>query len=327
MVVGNRRERAVAALASVLAQDAIDELEVLLIDLGSGPVEPVAGSNHPAVRVVRLPPGTLFSAAKAAGVRLASAPIVGFIEEHVRAWPGWARALIDAHGGPWAGVGPEVHNGNPEVPISRDLEIVNYHESLPPARRGECRLLPGHNSSFKRDLLLAYGDRLVDLLRAELVLHARLRRDGHRLLLEPAARVSHINETSLASAARGRFLWNRCYGRMRARTFHWSLARRLFYAAATPATPCYSIGRLIVFAVRHRPELLRRVLAAAPLLFVVQLASAAGHSMGVLFGIGGAERRFSDFEMNEFRQYTEPVPTDAARRLAPGPKAEATVSG
>ena len=62
-------------------------------------------------------------------------------------------------------------------------------------------MLPGHNTSFKRDVLLAYGDELPDLLRAEIVLHTRLHRDGHRLLLEPAAKFEHINESTLASAS------------------------------------------------------------------------------------------------------------------------------
>jgi hypothetical protein len=79
--------------------------------------------------------------------------------------------------------------------------------------------------------------------------------------------------------------------------------------AATPLIPFYSLGRLAVFALRHRPGLLPQLLMTAPLLFAVQLASAAGHSCGLLFGIGNAEALFSKFEMNEFRQCREPIAT------------------
>ncbi|HEX6902831.1 MAG TPA: glycosyltransferase [Thermoanaerobaculia bacterium] len=307
LVVGERRDRVVPALASVLSQDVVDRLEILLFDLGEGDPPPVQGSDHPAVRVFKMPPDTLFSNAKARAIRLASAPVVVFLEEHCRTHPGWARALIEAHRGPWAGVGAEVHNGNPEVALSRTLQMLNYLWWLPPAPRAEFEMLPGHNSSFKRDLLLAYGDELEELLRAEIVLHSRLRRDGHRLLLEPAAKFSHINESSLGSAFRGRFLFNRCYGPARAKAFGWSLGRRLFYAAAMPVFPFYTVTRLLQYAVRRRPERLARVIAGAPLLFVVQLASAAGHSLGLLFGTGDAEARFSRFEMNEHRRHQEPV--------------------
>lgn len=305
LVVGERRDRAVRALASVLAQSAADRLEVLLFDLAPGDPPPVPGSDHPAVRTFRLPPETLFSAAKAQGVRAASAPVVVFVEEHTQAYEGWAEALIEAHRGPWAGVGAEVHNANPGVRFSRALELINYHPWLPPATRDEFGMLPGHNSSFKRDLLLAYGEELDDLMRAEIVLHQRLHRDGYRLLTEPAARFEHLNETTLPSAARGRFLWNRIYAPMRARFFGWSPGRRLLYVAATPVIPFYSLARIVLSLGRRRPRLVPRAILWSPVLLLVQLISACGHSTGLLFGVGNAETAFTWFEMNEDRSSGE----------------------
>ncbi|HEY0557699.1 MAG TPA: glycosyltransferase [Thermoanaerobaculia bacterium] len=302
LVVGERRDRAVGALASLLAQDVADRLEILLLDLAPDEPPPVAGSAHPSVRTVRLPADMLFSAAKAQGVRRAAAPVVAFLEEHCRVHAGWARALIEAHRGPWAAVGAEVHNGNPGNAISRVVALMNYHPWLPPAARAEHAMLPGHNASFKRDVLLGYGERLDDLLRAEIVLHGKLHADGHRLLLEPAARFEHINESSLPSIARGYFLFHRCYGPMRAATFGWSAARRLFYAAATPAIPLYFLVKLYRTLKRRRPDLLAAVPAAIPILLAAQLASAAGQAVGLLFGVGDAEARFSLFEMNEYRE-------------------------
>lgn len=305
IVVGERRDRAVGCLRSVLAQRAIGRMEVLILDCAPGDPPPIPGSEHPAVHRLKLPSDTLFSAAKTHGVRAASAPAVAFVEEHCRVHPGWAEALIAAHQGPWAGVGAEVHNGNPGVAISRRIAFLNYHPWLPPAPRAEFDMLPGHNASFKRDVLLSYGEELEELLRAEIVLHQRLRRDGHRLLLEPGARFSHINESTFASAARGRFLWNRCYASLRARTFGWSWARRLFYVAATPLIPFYSLIRIFLSLMRRHPERLLAMLASAPLLWALQLVSVAGHSLGLLFGAGDAEARFSLYEMNEYRELSE----------------------
>ncbi len=305
-MVGERRDRAAVALASLLAQDAVAELEILLLDLAPGEPPPIPGSSHPTVRRHRLPPDTLFSAAKAHGVRIATAPVVAFLEEHCRTFPGWARALIAAHRGPWAAVGAEVHNGNPGNAVSRVVALMNYHPWLPPAPRAEFAMLPGHNASFKLAVLTGYGERLEDLLRAEIVLHRRLHEDGHRLLLEPAARFAHINESSLASIVRGYFLFHRCYGPMRAETFGWSAPRRLFYAAATPLIPLYFLAKLWRTLARRRPELLRSMPAAIPRILVAQWASAAGQAVGLVFGIGDAEARFSRFEMNEYRQLDSP---------------------
>jgi Glycosyl transferase family 2 len=51
--------------------------------------------------------------AMAAGVREASAPVVGYAEEHAYPAPGWAEALINAHQQSWAGVGAAIANANP----------------------------------------------------------------------------------------------------------------------------------------------------------------------------------------------------------------------
>src|SRR5947208_16143011 len=90
LVVGERRDRAVDALRSLLSQSAVDRMEILLCDLAPGDPPPLPGSDHPAVRRLRFAPDTLFSAAKAAAVRTAAGPIVVFFEEHCRAHPGWA---------------------------------------------------------------------------------------------------------------------------------------------------------------------------------------------------------------------------------------------
>ncbi len=301
LAIGERRDRAPFCLASLLAQDGIEQIEILLYDLSPGIPEPIRGSDHPSVIVKLLPSETLFSVAKARGVEEARAPVVTFVEEHCRTFPGWAAALIEAHRGPYAGVGPEVQNGNANVPFSRSIHVVNYQMFYPGAVRGERGMLPGHNSSWKREALLAYGARLEEYLLAEIVLHLKLVADGHRLLLEPAAKLAHWNESDLMSASRGRYLWNRIYAHERAKAFGWSSARRWGYLAATPIIPLYSVIRLMLWLAKERPDLLRIAARGLPRIAAVAVVAAIGHSMGLLLGPGDAEARFTWFEMNEHR--------------------------
>jgi len=300
LVVGSLRERAEGALRSILGQDCVEELEILLLDLDVRS-PPIRGSEHPAVRTIAMPETTVYSSARLRGVREASTPIVAFVEEHCRVYAGWAAALIRAHDGPYAAVGGEIHNGNPHVRLSRTIALMNYNPWMPPARLGECGLLPGHNSAFKRAALLAYGDELETLLRAEVALFQRMHRDGQRLLLEPRAKFEHINETRLSSIARGYYLWHRCYGPVRARTFGWSRGRRLFYVAATPLIPFYYLARLTLVLLRSRPRLVTQAWLAAPQILWAQYASALGQAVGLLFGTGDAESRFTRYELNEPR--------------------------
>jgi len=72
VVVGAVRDRVAVCLDSVLAQDAVGDLEVLLVDLASE-LEPPGHADHPAVRRLPLPAETTFAAARAHAVAAARA--------------------------------------------------------------------------------------------------------------------------------------------------------------------------------------------------------------------------------------------------------------
>lgn len=310
VVVGPLRDRGGECVHSLLAQGLGDRLEVLLVDLEPTGAPPVPGTDHAAVRTLRLPPETTFAAARARAVSEVRAPVVAFVEEHVRVLPGWAEALIEAHRGPWAGVGGEARNANPGVGASDIAGLISYGYWYPPLIRGETDLLPGHNASFRTVVLRSFGAELEELLLCDLVLHDRLREDGHRLFLEPAARFAHRNETDWRTQALGMHLWYRCYGPLRARRERWPLWRRTLYVLAVPAIPVYFVvgfGRLLR---RTRSALLPLFLRRLAHVLAVHLAAAFGQALGLLFGPGDAPQRFTRFEQEA------PRPSTPSRRPA-----------
>ena len=141
-------------------------------------------------RIVELGVLRTVAQAKTAGIRCATSPVVVLTEDHCFPDPGWAHALIEAHREDWAAVGPAMDNGNPHSLISWADFILGYGPWFNPPGAAEVDLLPGHNTSYKRDLLLSYGERLEALLGAETTLHQDLRarvRGGARAQLAAAA--------------------------------------------------------------------------------------------------------------------------------------------
>lgn len=302
LVVGGLRSRAEECLRSVLRQDSSRRVEIVVMDLAAGTAAPIAGADRAPVRILPLSPQTSYARARAEGVQRARAPIVAFLEEHCRVRPGWVEAILAAHAGPWAGVGGEVHNGNPGAAMSPTIALMNYAPWLPPARRDEdAAHLPGHNSSFRRERLLAFGPELELLLVSDINLHRRLRAEGERLLLDPSVAFEHINETGFRSLARGYYLWHRLYGWSRARVFRWSLSRRALYIVLAPAIPFYFLVRQYRQIRRMRPDLTRAFLLGLPLMWAAQTVSALGQAFGLLFGVGRTAERFTRFELNEPR--------------------------
>jgi len=157
IVVGDNRRRAQRAVDSVLGQDFDGRVEVLVIDLAVGDEAGWLENGDGRVRRMALPLSTTFGQARATAVDAARGPVVAFLEEHCAAMPGWIRALVRAHEGPWAGVGAEVHNANPGVGWSDALYSMGYSGWMPPAERGETALTATHNTSYKTDLLKRPG--------------------------------------------------------------------------------------------------------------------------------------------------------------------------
>lgn len=241
--------------------------------------------------------------ANAAGVRHATAPIVALCETHAFPDPTWAAALINAHEGPFAAVGPAVVNANPDSVVSWASFLIAYSQWMPPAESGPVNDLPGHNSSYKRALLLErYGDRLEILLETESILHRDLRRAGHDLYLEASARTRHMNPSLVGSFLAELFHYGRLFAAARAQ--HWTHPRRLAYTAGAPLIPLVRTWRILPEVRRARRT--QRIAAVLSPAIIMGLATASvGEMLGYALGAGAAARRMLDFEFHRERHVTQ----------------------
>jgi len=80
-------------------------------------------------------------------------------------------------------------------------------------------------------------------MRSDSLMHRRLSDAGHRLYLEPAATVDHVNVSSLRWAMVERFTAGRSFGALRAHT--WSRTRRAAYVAGAPLIPVVRARRIV----------------------------------------------------------------------------------
>jgi predicted dehydrogenase len=255
--------------------------------------------------------GQVMSTARnnAAGVRAASAPIVVFCEDHSFPEPGWAEALIAAHQGPYAAVGPAVRNANPRTAVSWADCVIGYGPWMDPVPPSEPSHLPGHNSSYKRDALLKYGDRLDEMLEAETILHWDLRARGQRLYLEPAARVAHTNFAQFGFWTKVQFHAGRTFASTRAQ--NWPLWKRLAFTCAAPLIPAVRLTRVWrhVWRVRRAHPLPLRVF---PVLLWGLAWDGFGQLVGYGTGSGASSPTIANYEYERVRYITEEDRRDLA---------------
>jgi hypothetical protein len=239
------------------------------------------------------------SAARAAGVRAARAPLVFIGETHTYAHPTWAETLVRAQAGDWAGLIPGFGNANPAGPLSWAIFLLDYGQWLHVMPARESDIAPTHNGAFRREVLLGLGEDLDHALHQGDQLTMLLRSANHRLYFEPAARIDHLNTARWGPWVLERYLGGRLLaGRRSAR---WSWARRLVYFCGSPLIPLLLVVRLRkVIAAARRAGLLPRGTVAA--LCLGGTVSAGGEMVGYLIGDRpDLEPRMMEFELHKVR--------------------------
>ncbi len=280
------------------AQTVVDRLELVVVVPSAMTLDQDELERFSNVEAVYLGSFESCGSANAAGVRAANAPIVVLAEDHAFPDPDWAEVLIEAHEREWAAVGPAVRNGNPRTRMSRADMLIGYGPWIEPVSGGEVDFLPGHNTSYKRSLLLDYGEDLDTIMEAETILHWSLRAAGHRLLLEPRARITHLNFAQFMPFTETHFNGGRIFATARARYQNWSALDRWLFAVGSPLVPFVRLWR----TVRDHP---RASLVVLPNLVYGLMMDAVGQFCGCLFGAGDARAKLSQYEFDRVR-YVEP---------------------
>lgn len=212
-------------------------------------------------------------------------------------------------------MGPALRNANPGNAVSWADLLIAYAPWLHPAPAEDVPFLPGHNSSYRRDVLLACGERLEALLDNETLLHWQLQRRGLRLRLQPRATAAHTNFGRLFPWLPVQFRCGRLFAA--ARSEGWSPLKRLLYGAASPLIPLRRWWRIQRALARPERRELRVPAGAHGLVLLGLAADGLGQMAGALLGPGDAARGFTEMEFGRERWLGDSLPVPTAQRTRP----------
>jgi len=234
----------------------------------------------------------------ARGIRAARAPVVVLSEDHSFPAGNWARTLIDAHAeDDYFAVSPAVDNGNPQTCTSWANFLLSFVEWYAPDRPATVVAGAGHNTSYKRDVLLAEcGENLEAALNPERVLHLDMTARGKKILLDSRTSVAHVN-ISLPTAYFGMsYAGGRVFGG--ARAANWNVARTLFYAMLFPLVPFIRLRRLLGYL--NTPEKRRKAkfMRSLPLIMIGLFCHAFGEAVGYMAGVGNIIPTYTNYELH-----------------------------
>ncbi|MGH7801701.1 MAG: glycosyltransferase [Thermodesulfobacteriota bacterium] len=285
-------------------QTAKDRMEVVIV---APPADRLNLNNSvlndfPRTKAVEL--GNIESVAwgNAAGVRQATAPVVVLAEYHSYPDPTWAEALIKSHRQPCAAVGPVVRNANPNSAISWADLLIGYGPWVDHTPAGVVSHLPEHNCSYKREILLEYGDKLESMLEAESALHWDLCSRGFQIYLAPSAKISHTNFSLLSSWIHVQFLAGRVFAETRSK--NWSLIKRLIYLTGSPLIPIIRFCRTLLEM--YKPGRLQNMRFSMKICIFMALIlglilDGIGQFTGYALGAGDSKEKLSKYEFHRYR--------------------------
>ncbi|MFI5323069.1 MAG: glycosyltransferase [Thermodesulfobacteriota bacterium] len=240
----------------------------------------------------------------ASAVHQSSAPVVAFGENHAFPEPKWAEPLIEAHKGPWAGVGCVFKNANPDGIKSRAQMYMTYGRYTETVESGETDDLPGHNTSYKRPILLDYGSELKYMLTRTDIMHMDLRSRGHRLYIEIKAGFRYINVSKTLSILLDLFYNGQLYTADLVNYKKWSPMQRFVHALLEPMIKLKHFKGTLE-SIRRAGEWNRLVPSALPIILFGHTAHFFGKVRGYFTGSSDIRRKINSYELEKFKYITE----------------------
>ncbi len=287
------------------AQTAREQIELVILCPSRDQLQadPAALTGFGAVRLVEVGPGCSTATAKARAIRELTTPFVALAEDHCYPGPTWAATLLAAHHAGHPIVGPLIENANPASGLSWANLIACFGRWTGQVPTGPVEQTPYHNTSYRRDLLLRYGDALTGLLAVEYFLQEDLRARGHQPYLCPNLRVRHVNFSRLRPWAVHAYLGGRLFGGTRWTWERWPVGKRALYIVAAPLIPLVRLRRTLR-QMRADPRQWERWPRILPWLVLGLGLHALGELVGYLAGLGDTEPRYSRLETRRLDHVT-----------------------
>jgi len=190
-------------------------------------------------------------------------------------------------------VAPAVSNANPRSLISWANFLLCFLDWYSPEHSGPVPAGPGHNTSYKRSVLLEYQD-LEDWLSSERVLHFDFAAKGLTILLNTRAATHHVNISRPGSYLAQSFLGGRLFGG--SRSANWPRMKTAIHALAFPLAPAIRLSRMLKALNTRGKRQESRFVAAFPWILAGLVCHALGEALGYVSGVGNARQRYVDFE-------------------------------
>ena len=270
-------------LASLRQQQFAGQFEVIVVDSSTDSTAGLIRREFPEVRLFTFAERKFPGDARNYGILQAKSKLIAFIDADCIAEKNWVAEIVNAHrkheNVPV--IGGAVGNGNPESRVGWAYYFCEFSQWMPGFPERDMLEIPTCCLSLKRAAFEKYGPFLEGTYCSDSAFNWKLAQEGQLPHFLPAIRVNHINLTSLKKFITHAPFHGQSFARIRCREQKFSLVKRFFYAAISPALPFLLFYRTTK-RMRQNREYRRPFLNSAPLVFLGLTAWSYGEFLGYL---------------------------------------------
>jgi len=279
------------SLASLARQQDVPPLEVIVPHLPSEAVDGLK-RDFPHVRFLEVTGLKTYTGAsggrehhdelRACGLREARGEIIGLLEDHGVAAPGWARTAVELHRRHtnYAAIGGAIGNAV-DRPLNHAVYFCDFLRYKSPVPDGPSGFASDANITYKRADLERIR-RVWEEIFHETAVNGALLASGRQVALSPELLADqNRGDLRLGMALVERYIWGRSYAGTRSGLV--GFGKRLVLAALSPVLPALLLLRMTL-AASHKPGTMSTFLKAFPLTAMLQINWSLGEAVGYITG-------------------------------------------
>ncbi|MEO6051186.1 MAG: glycosyltransferase family 2 protein [Pyrinomonadaceae bacterium] len=269
-------------LNSILANQHLDEVEILVADCCSD--DPVSSlmENYPNVCFLQFPQKAGIPVLAGAGIKQSKGEIIALTDSSCVVSTDWVSEVRAAHRSSSLVIGGAVDVSGPMKMIDWAAYFCEYGQFMPPLKAGRVEVLPGINISFKRSAL----EKQIQYVEPEFwktYWCEKLKEEGVELFSEPAMLVHYAKTFEVIPFFIRRFHHGRCFAGMRSRQL--SFSKRMVYVGGSLTLPLILLYRTIATILTKKQFLTELVLSFPYIVLAIGFWS-IGEFCGYLAGKG-----------------------------------------
>ena len=326
MITEDKYEVCRRTISYLLAQSVVDQIEFVLVGPSRGVMQVDEAELAPfhSFKIIEIGKVNSTGQGLAAGTLGSTADLVTYAEEH-----GFPPAnlfevmLRNAGEKNYQAYGWSIEPSNPGAVAWAHI-YAQFAEAVAPRPSGEVSRLGGHQSMYRRALLMEYKENLVDLFGSEAVLQEVLARRGIKLFMVGEVANGHTQISNFWLYIWHEFNAQRTFAVARLRNLEWGWGRRLVYVAGSPMIPFLRLRRALPF-VRSTGRWNQLMPQIGLIMFAANCAGALGEALGYL--TGSSEKASSERSKIELDRYSYVSKADRDQRHRRSPIGDVKEAG